>query len=113
MRPIQEIFNAVIDSGYYSEDQHPYMCVALLEAKYNGIVTAEEMYLAEQAIQNLLTVLAEKVVENDSLRECIRIYLQRMDKKFRPVPSIFDVTLSIYRDWDNAMNIINDLIAEE
>ena len=90
MRTIQEIFDAVIDGGYYANEFTPeevsgHMCVALTYANAADRITEAERHLALDEIQEYLQGA---------------IFLSTV-LSIRDLPYEHEDRLAIYRDWVN------------
>lgn len=107
-RPIQEIFNIVIESGcygeheyykpvnddnlqsddcYWSEDVRDFMCGALSVARHRGLISYMEADQAKTEIQKYLKPIN-------------RAYLSSALKD-TGLPHDFNARLAIYKDWAN------------
>ena len=53
-RSIQEVFNVVIDNGFYTVDTDSYMCNALLKAYDENLITGNEYHRALASINKYL-----------------------------------------------------------
>src|SRR5690554_3155291 len=83
-RSVQEIFDAVIDAGFYTE-RTEWMCFSLRGAYSNGVISVKEMEIAECEIDEYLggySLLETKLYHND-------------------LPCEFPDRLAIYRNWSN------------
>lgn len=84
MRTIQEIFNAVIDNGYYEDSEvKQFMCISLNAACKAGVITYEECYEATDLI-------------NDYIGEWFFLEFALFNNG---LPYDFESRLAIYRDW--------------
>lgn len=85
---IQEIFNRVIDQGYYNISfAHSAMCNALCQAWDEDEISEEEYQLAcEQIEEYLLTI------------DCAYLFTAL---KRAGLPSDIEARTAIYRDWAN------------
>lgn len=102
IRPIQEIFDAVIDSGIYAkdnryspscstlEDRRDYMCGALAVASAHGVISDDERLFAKHKIDLYLAISG-------------RSYLKQALEYYN-LPSEFSDRLAIYRNWANRPN---------
>ena len=86
-RKLQEIFNAVILSGIYSEDRQVYMCLALDVASASNVITSAECFKARTAIKNYL-----RPTLNYSLAGAL-------SKVNNSNPYGYSDTLAIYKNW--------------
>lgn len=95
MRSIQEIFNVVIDSGYYSDtDNGRFMCISLNVAFYHaGIITYEERLAAKKAIDDFLTG------EWDSYAFLYTALSTHYDLH------TFEDRLNVYRNWEESQKL--------
>lgn len=83
-RSVQEIFDAVIDAGFYTE-RTEWMCSSLRAAYFNGVISVKEMEIAGCAIYEYLggyVFLETKLYHHD-------------------LPYEFPDRLAIYRNWSN------------
>lgn len=113
-RPIQEIFDIVIESGcygeheyykpindddlqsddcYWSEDVRDFMCGALSVAYYRELISSMEMDQTKSEIQKYL-------------RSANRAYLSSALRR-AGLPHDFNAKLAIYKDWANRPNLSN------
>lgn len=83
-RTVQEIFNAVIDSGCYSETRR-FMCPALCAARASGVITPKEHKLASEEIKTYLGDIP-----------CLILVLGGY-----LTPVNFSATKAVYQNWDN------------
>ncbi len=84
----QEIFNIVIDNGYYGTEashREDFMCIALFSAYINKVITKDELAKATDEIDDYLNGVP-----------LLRLYLLDRD-----LPHSFNDRLAIYRDWTN------------
>lgn len=83
-RSVQEIFDAVIDAGFYTE-RTEWMCFSLRGAHSKGVISAKEMEIAECEIGEYLGgyALLESKLYDGSL------------------PNQFPDRLAIYRNWSS------------
>lgn len=97
-RTVQQLFNAVIDGGFYSEryfelgEPFPpseWMCCAVTSAVKANCVTAEEAGKIDRAINQYLHSM---YIAAGTLATALR----RND-----LPANFNDRLAIYRDWKN------------
>jgi len=81
-RSVQEIFDAVIDSGFYTERRN-WMCHSLCDARFVGVISKKEERIARRAIREYLGeyTLLEGMLYDHNL------------------PCGFSDRLAIYRDW--------------
>lgn len=82
---VQDVFNKVIDSGFYSEHDVQLMCHALRQAEAASIISKEEHQLGKKEIISYLSGFG-------SLGGLL-------DNKNHPWD--FQSRLSIYKDWAN------------
>lgn len=92
MRSIQEIFNAVIESGYYTEEKvqtfySASMCLSLIFAKDREVITPEEKTRAQKEIDVYMQT-SPSLFLVDNL-------------KSSNLPYDFSSRLAIYLDWGN------------
>lgn len=97
MLSIQEIFNEVIDAGFYSENYKAneycsFMCFSLKYAEADGIITKQEMEFALLQIRNY--VKNEQCTLVDELKELFK----------REVT--FKDTLDIYKNWEKRPDLV-------
>jgi len=81
---VQEIFDAVIDAGFYTE-RLDWMCHSLDGAYFNGVISVKEKEIARRAIKAYLGDY---------------IFLETKLYHFG-LPHEFPDRLAIYRDWKN------------
>lgn len=105
IRPIQEIFDAVIDNGFFGpkttgEKHHEFMCDALYAAGYDKVISQAEYMFAKQAIKDYLRT-------SKTFTSYLEVALYRAGLPF-------DVKdrQAIYSDWVNRPNI-ERVVAEE
>lgn len=81
---IQEVFDKVIEAGYYTENA-PLMCFSLTKASFNGVISLEERSFAHDEIKKYLGAFGSLggLLCNNKLPYC------------------FQDRLSIYKDWAN------------
>lgn len=99
MMDVQEIFNRVIDGGFYQGgyDYNNYsdlMCISLFQARNKGVITPDEDKYAENVIKNYL---------ND-WSGCVQLYNVL---KNNALENSFKARLAIYKDWDNRPKLHN------
>lgn len=96
---VQEIFNRVIDGGFY-QDGYIYrnysdlMCVSLIQACNKGVITPDECKYAGNVIENYLNVWSG----------CGKLYDVLGNNALE---NSFKARLAIYRDWDNRPKLHN------
>lgn len=90
VRSIQEIFNVVIEEGFYKSPSCSLMCFALIDAFDAGVISSEEMDAAHEAIRNYLT----QTGEYNPIFLKSALFLSGL-------PYSFEDRLAIYKDWDN------------
>lgn len=92
MRTLQEIFNAVIDSGHFREDS--YMCNSLWEAYYINIICSDEKELVNEAISDYLDELnsCHTYEDYNTLKGVLRNI---------GIDNSFKERLWIYRNWEH------------
>lgn len=83
-RSVQEIFDAVIDGGFYTE-REDLMCFSLGGACFEGVISKKEREIAAGSIQSYLRPYY-------SLESKLSCY---------DLPNKFPNRLAIYRDWAN------------
>lgn len=83
-RSVQEIFDAVIDGGFYTERVY-YMCFSLQGAYSEGVISKKEMCIAGRSIKSYLG----------------RRYSLESLLLEHGLPRKFSDRLSIYRNWAN------------
>jgi len=83
-RSVQEIFDAVIDGGFYTERKDA-MCISLWSACLEGVISKKEKEIASRAIRAYLEeyVFLDTKLHNNGL------------------PYEFSDRLAIYRSWAN------------
>lgn len=102
-RNVKEIFNLVVNSGYYQpirsfpSSTSVFMCYSLELAKDNKLITKEEIDLANKAIdkylRKLCTYAGHIYTKHDtSLQEAL--YINKL-------PATFEDRKAIYLDWAN------------
>ena len=91
MRTIQQIFNTVIDQGFYSSTS--FMCTALFEARSLYAITASELQKANRAIHNYMRKMNKDI-------DCNHVSLKYVLSQ-RGLPCSDKDRLEIYRDWKN------------
>ncbi len=85
---IQEIFNRVIDQGYYSTlTSNSVMCHSLYLARGEGVISTDEYLFAREQI-------------DEYLRPTYCTYLFRALEE-AGLPSTIEARTAIYRDWAN------------
>lgn len=88
-RSVQEIFNEVIECGYYTEnrlsDFHPYMCGSILDAYNHNIISKTERKKALAAIREYM-----KFGSSGYLAICLKDY---------GLPYSFKDRLHLYKNW--------------
>ena len=85
---IQEIFNRVIDHGYYDiSHTDSAMCSALYTAWYQGVVSYEEYLFAGNQIRQYL-----------GSAYCVYLFTAL---KQAGLPNTIEARTAIYRDWAN------------
>lgn len=103
---VQQIFNAVIAAGYYSEhevydageisaygpgDKRDFMCGALRIALHFGVISAGKYVLAKKAV-SLYMDQSDRAYLESALKEA-------------GMPSSFEYRLALYKDWANRPNL--------
>lgn len=83
-RSVQEIFDAVIDGGFYTE-REDYMCFSLKGAYSEGVISKKEMRIAGRSIKSYLG----------------RRYSLEAVLLEHGLPRKFSDRLALYRDWAN------------
>ena len=83
-RSVQEIFDAVIDGGFYTE-HCDCMCFSLEGALRAGVISKEEGRIADREISEYLDPYP----------------LLKSKLHWHGLPSKFSDRLAIYRDWKN------------
>lgn len=83
-RSVQEIFDAVIDGGFYTE-REDYMCFSLQGAYCEGVISKKEMRITGRSIKSYLG----------------RRYSLESLLLEHGLPRKFSDRLSIYRNWAN------------
>ena len=91
MKTVQQIFNTIIDHGFYSSTS--FMCTALFVAKRQSVITESEFQKADRAIYNYMKKLNKDVEYNLTGLE----YVLRQ----KGLPCSDEDRLMIYRDWKN------------
>ena len=87
-RSVQEIFDAVIDAGFYTE-RTEWMCFSLRGAYFNGVISVKEMEIAECEIDEYLGGYA----------------LLETKLGCSALPCEFPDRLAIYRNWASRPNL--------
>ena len=82
---VQDVFNRVIDVGFYSEAMD-WMCVSLLNARDVGLISVSEH---KQARGEIRAYLPSKYLTLEGALEA------------NGLPCDFEFRLAIYRDWAN------------
>jgi len=90
MKTTQEIFDLVIDQGFYTTETSMYMCWALDKALRLGDITKEEHCIATKEIEDYLDGW---FTFQTALRES-------------GLPRSFQNRLAIYRNWANRPQLI-------
>ena len=90
MKPVQEIFNIVINHGHFKSHfeiarTSPYMCISLDIAALHGVITKPEAHMATSAINEYLEPTGWGSLEAT---------LQQSD-----LPNNFERRLRLYRNW--------------
>lgn len=86
MLDIADIFKQVISNGYYrGYNSNTYMCMALGWAAHDGLITKDELALANKAIDDYIgnSIFLKDVLDSNNL------------------PSAFEDRKAIYIDWHN------------
>lgn len=96
MLSIQEIFNEVIDAGFYSENYKAnqycsFMCFSLKYAEADGVITKQEMDYALLEIRSYVKI---ESTLSDELKELFK----------REVT--FKDTLDIYKNWEKRPDLV-------
>lgn len=91
MRTIQEIFNLVIDNGFYEIESkgYAYMCHSLYSAYKNGCIGMDEVVLATDAIESYMQ--GSEVIA----------LVTALDSGLGKETSTFRDCLLVYKDWEN------------
>ena len=92
---IQEVFNKVIEKGYYNEEDE-FMCNSLAKAGIDGVISEEEFVVASDSVQDYLEELGlwtgdTRITLEDGL-SAISNYQEKW---------LFHERLAIYLDWEN------------
>ena len=100
MRTAQEVFDAVINGGFYRAESRAlmysfHMCFSLEDAKLQGVISQEEMKATQDAITHY--VMGELNVRCVEGLESILLQ--------NNLPCDFPARLSIYQDWENRPNL--------
>lgn len=95
MRKNQTIFRAVIRAGMYASKSHEYfMCISLVRAGAEGIISAEERDRAEAAIKKYMQALAPDV-------SVLRLALLRVgDARAEYASWVDGAARDFYWNWD-------------
>ncbi len=56
---VQEVFNKVIDAGFYGTIDKEFMCPAIEAAREAGVISQDEFVVARQAIDEYMGLLYE------------------------------------------------------
>lgn len=105
MRPVQEVFNAIIESGLFKESEkpmrgshtkYPAMCLEAHTAYLDGVITAEEKLLVFTETQRYLNRMLDGVMPPYHGPAYLAIVLDLLD-----MPCHYNDRLKIYQDWEN------------
>ena len=91
---VQEIFNRVIDNGYYTSHIHSAMCNSLHDAWSWDVISDAECRFAMEQIDDYLIPT-----------DCA--YLQKALEK-AGLPNTIEARTAIYRDWANRPNLLKE-----
>lgn len=86
-RDVQTIFNIVIESGHYNEDNLDWMCGSLKHCRHDGLISQLEVDIAVNEIEAYLDTA-----------ECAFL---RTGLWQSGLPYNFADRLAIYKDWAN------------
>lgn len=89
-RSIQEIFNVVIEEGFYKSTSRSLMCSAIVDAFDAGVISLKEKDAAHEAIRDYLA----QTGEYDPIFLKSAFFLSGL-------PYSFEDRLAIYKDWEN------------
>ena len=100
MKNVQEIFNTVMEGGYYGGSypslegrlRERYMCFALRRALGNKLITYEEASFAASCIEEYLKCLLPNRRHVLTLMSALRD---------NDLPHSLEDLLAIYQDWEN------------
>lgn len=81
---VQEVFNEVIDKGFYNETDN-LMCHSLKEAARAGVITSEQFVVAKSQITDYLSGFGS-----------LGGYLDYKGREYD-----FKARLAVYKDWAN------------
>lgn len=109
---LQEIFNTVIDHGFYCEkelynydetgnylsDTRDYMCGALFTAHRCGVITEKEFHFAERKIAEYLALTGRAFLES-ALSDS-------------GLPNSFNARKAIYQNWANRPTLKPEIKAD-
>jgi hypothetical protein len=82
---VQEIFNKVINAGYYTGSDYGFMCLSLSVANNQQVITAEERFTTIEEIANYI-----------GSHITLMAYLESLQLPYRGTDR-----LKIYQDWAN------------
>ena len=85
--PVQDVFNIVIDGGFYSQDNTVFMCNALHKAYWDDFISCRELVKCTEQIEGYIGRS--------------RISTLETKLKHNSLPHNFEHRLAIYRDWAN------------
>lgn len=100
MRTVQQIFNLVIENGFYTSLDNPFMCISIRSAYLASLITKEEKNKAEQAIAQYMDFLRKK---NNSISFSNMLYFNLfLIAKIIDRSSVgFRTTKWIYSNWSS------------
>lgn len=102
MRKIQEIFDAVIAAGLYSEERSPYMCLSLWHAYTIGVISEKEHDKGIKSINGLIRRLPQYHARRDT--PPLSCYLNALKGDFVEVAP-FSECLAVYKNWEKRPRI--------
>lgn len=102
MRKIQEIFDAVIAAGLYSEERSQYMCLALGYAYELGVISEKEHDKGIKSINGLIRRLPRYHGCRDT--PPLACYLKALKGDFTEVAP-FSECLAVYKNWEKRPRI--------
>lgn len=89
-RPVEEVLKLVANSKHYANGEYRglsrYMCISLVLAHKNGLISGNELRKADEAIKEYLGCTYESL---------------KLVLKLKGLPDHFEYRKSIYLNWNN------------
>jgi hypothetical protein len=116
MRKLQELFDVVLDSGLYNNDESyvlnhiatPFMCNAVSNARRAGLITMDEMVRVKESISNYIHKLTNTAHDRNNVLCMVLLHCGLLpdvvanDSNFsEKSPVVFAYMVKLYGNWAN------------